>query len=253
MDELTEVSISQMFEDSIPNDSSVITIKLDLPSDYDVSGCKYIPQMIDSVLFLQYLYKDLEIHASSAGIHLNGKKSRPHIHYHLITSRFNPTSNNSVYKKRWLAMDDSNNLDGVSFKYERLNVNEPKYGPLSYPLKEGLEVYGYPKSYTLNGQKMTRPVINFLKGVGNAIYEKHCGLVLRQEKCAERQQLALTDLFKLCNENRSHFDSFISMRKWLDHAYIKKLELTEKPDPLKFKVNCQKVACQLDLFNYSDL
>lgn len=237
--------IAQMMESTIPDDAMVITIKIN-NVDLEMNQAFYISPL------LRYLTDlDVNILASSGGLHLNGKAQKPHIHFHLIVERFNPPTNPSQHRQRWCKKTD-NDLGDVSFKFQKLDVSNPKYSILSYPLKEG-KFLTDKRAYTINGEQMSNEIKDFLCDVGKAIYDKELGLALRQEKCEERKQLALLNLYQLCLDNKDKFTSYTTMMLWLDENYIDKLDITEYPDPKNYKTYCQKIAVKLKFIKYSSI
>lgn len=250
-----EISISQQFEEAIPDDVMVINVKLNfditdeepleerhriLPT-YEIR--KYIENLGCKILF------------SSAGYHLNGERKQPHLHYNFITTSFKVPSNPSQHRNRWFNKEDDANSDFLkcTFKFHQaIDTKTPKYSVLSYPLKEGLQVKEN-RLYTFNATPMTKAQKTFLMETGKAIYEKEQGLKLRQDKCEERKKIALNDLFKLCSDNKTEFSNFKQMIVWLDCNYIDKLNIEEYPDPKNYKTNCQKIAVALGKLKYSDI
>lgn len=242
-------NLPQQFEQFIPDDATCISVKINVP-DYDASDSNFVPPVIGSVL--SYL-KDcgVEVLALSSGLHLNGRKEIPHIHYHIIANHYNEPTNASQHRKRWLAKPQNamENFEDATFKYQRLEPNKPKFQFLAYPLKEGRMLLS--RCYIYDGKKMTTEMKNFLLSVGKTIYDTQSALRLRQDKCQERKQLALRELFEICS-SRS-FSNFKEMMTWLDFNYIDTLELEDMPDPKNYKTNCQKIAVKLKLLKYSDI
>ena len=249
-----EISISQQFEQAIPDDAMVINVKLnfDITEDspleekwrelpaFDVQ--KYIEDLGCKILF------------SSAGYHLNGERKQPHLHYNFITTSFKIPSNPSQHRNRWFNKTDLGNPDFLkcSFKFhQHIDTKTPKYSVLSYPLKEGL--YVKDKFYVFDMKPMTKEKKTFLIETGKAIYEKELGLKLRQDKCEERKKIALNDLYKLCSDHKEEFSNFKQMICWLDNNYIDKLTIDDYPDPKNYKTNCQKIAVSLGKLKYSDI
>lgn len=243
---------AEQLEELIPDDATCIAVKINLV-DYDPSDNNenWLPPQLNSVR--RYL-KDcgVEIIGSTAGIHTEGRRQIPHIHYHFICNHYNEPSNASQHRRRWLGKNgnEEENLTDISIKYSSLERNKPKYQFLSYPLKEGKRLR-QSHYYTLNGIRMTNEMFNFLLSVGRTIYDTQVALRIRQDKCVERKQLALQELYEICqNQN---FSSFRNMMEWLDDNYIVSLDLSEYPDPKNYKVNCQKIAIKLGLLKYSSL
>lgn len=241
-------TIPELIQEEMPDDATVITVKF----SRDLSDCMGEWNGARAVVDRYLKDSGVKVLASSAGIHTNGRSQKFHIHYHLICERFKEPSNPSLHRKRWCNKNEDN-MDDISFKYQRLNPNQEKYAILSYPLKEGKITNYREKTYTYLGKPMTKEMINFLVETGKAIYEKELGLAMRQEKCEERKQLALSSLFDLCNQNKSFFSSYKEMMEWLDTNYIDKLELTEMPCPKNYKTNCQKIAVKFGFLKYSQL
>lgn len=242
-------TLLEKLESLIPEDATCISVKVNIP-DYDASDCNFIPPAFSALM--AYL-KDsgVEVLACSSGLHLNGRNEIPHIHYHIVANHYNEPSNPSQHRKRWLAKKGNEvyDFEDATFKYQRLDVNKPKFQFLAYPLKEGHMLRL--KYYLYDGDKMTSEMKKFLLSVGKTIYETQCALRLRQEKCKERKQLALSELYDICK--LQPFKSFRDMMVWLDTNYIDTLELEDMPDPKNYKSNCQKIAVKLKILKYSDI
>lgn len=244
------LSISEMMEQFIPDDATCISVKINIP-DYDPSDNEFIPPNFADVV--KYL-KDsgVEILACSSGIHLNGRHEIPHIHYHFIANHYTAPTNASLHRKRWVGKKENKDicsLEDVSIRYQSLKKNEPRFQFLAYPLKEGIKVLR--RCYIYDGKKMSNEMLDFLLSVGQTIYQTACALRLRQNKCQERKQLALKELFDLCKTKT--FSNFREMMLWLDKNYIDTLDLDDLPDPKNYKTNCQKVAVKLGILKYSDI
>jgi len=201
---------------------------------------------------------EIKIKYSSYGQHLNGENKVPHVHYNLIVEPFNYkkiTQNASQHRKRWYDKNIENEIDPdflkLSFKFhDHLEEKKCKYATLSYPLKEGLHYWNDRQVVYKN---VNKEMFNFLLSVGTDIYNKEVGLHQRQDKCDERKQCALNNLFQLCDENKMKFGSYREMSIWLDVNYIDKLDIGEYPDPKNYKTNLQKIAVKLKLMKYSEL
>lgn len=241
-------SIPDLIEESIPDDASVITIKF----SRDLSDCMCEWNGYRAVVDRYLRDCGVKVLASSAGIHTNGRSQKFHIHYHLICERFNEPSNPSQHRKRWCSKNEDI-MDDISFKYQRLKQDQEKYAVLSYPLKEGKFTNYREATYRFLGLPMSKEMMKFLADTGKAIYDKELGLAMRQEKCEERKQASLINLYDLCQQNKHFYSSFREMMEWLDDNYIAKLELTEMPDPKNYKTNCQKIAVYLGFLKYSQL
>lgn len=238
----------------LADDSKVIKFKLNNVDQNDQENFINAKRFVQEELKATILY-------SSIGLHINGKNKIPHLHYHFITAPFKEPSNVSQKKNRWIQKDrDSNLLPDVSIQISDIDHQSPKYHTLAYPLKEGL----YPDvepgllqkgfyDYTKKNNKMDRQLIEFLRGVGNEIYNKQLASNDRRDKCEERKQNKLLDLFKLVEDNKHEFHTFRQMLQWLDVNYIDKLEIHELPDSRNYKINCEKIAVKLQYVKYSEL
>lgn len=262
MDSENPPPIAQQIEDSIPDDSMCISVKYNL-SDGEKELLEKSPETVgfSSINWIREYLEDsgVLVLASSVGLHLKGKNQIPHIHYHVMAMNVVKPTNPSDHRRRWLnkKVNQGKDFGDLSIKYQKLDSNSPKYGFLSYPLKEGCCPKWALKSndfMVIESRKMTNEEYQFLKSVGVSIYEKHCGLRLRQDKCEERKQLALLTLYVLCDEHKNEFASYKSMVEWLDVNYIDKLkEISEFPDPKNYKTNTQKVCVKLGYLKYSTL
>lgn len=246
--EESEKSIPELMQEEIPDDATVITIKFSRDISDNMGEWNGYRAVVDRYL------RDCgaKVLASSAGVHLNGRSQKFHIHYHLITERFIEPSNPSQHRKRWCSKNDEI-MDDISFKYQQLKKDQEKYAVLSYPLKEGRFTSYRAATYRYLGLPMSNEMMRFLADAGKAIYDKELGLAMRQEKSEERKQATLTNLYDLCNQNKQYFSSFKEMMEWLDVNYIAKLELTEMPCPKNYKTNCQKISVYLGFLKYSQL
>jgi len=255
MNEFSVPDYSAIIADCIPDDSVMVSVKIDLDADYDVESN---PGSIQLSCIRDYLIDcNVKVICSTVGLHVNGEHKKPHLHYHMACERFNKPSNPSQHRQRWLSKDNDRNLDGVSVMYQKIDTTQPKYSFLSYPLKEGFPCnlhHGSAKDYfVIDSRPMEKGEKKYLVDVGTEIYNKQLGLRMRQDKCVERKQLALTCLYQLCFDNKHLYSSYKEMLRWLDTNYIDMLELTEMPDPKNYKTNTQKIATKLGFLKYSDL
>jgi len=246
-DELNNDPLCDKFQADIPDECSVVCVKIndveideDEKPDFSWFDIKAYVEEMSTILF------------SSAGLHVNGKAGKPHIHYVFICKKFKPPSNPSQHRKRYAEKKEAN-FEKCSFQFKDLDLSKPKYHCLSYPLKEGRHVTPVSKLYLYNGSVMLPDHVKFLKGIGKSIYDVELANNLRKDKCEERKKQNLTDLYIFCQENRNRFSSFKEMMVCLDDVYIATLELDEYPDPKNYKTNCQKIAVKLGILKYSDL
>lgn len=247
------INYPEQLEEVIPDDATCISVKVNL-DDGEYSESQFVPpHMSDIIAYLKD--SGVEIISSTAGVHLEGRNQIPHIHYHFITSHYNPPSNPSQHRKRWLNKADNSECDlgDATFKYQKIDKKYPVYQFLSYPLKEGKALHPryYKFIYLFDKQPMEKGMIDFLKSVGTTIYQTQLALKLKQDKTQERKQLALKELYDICV--KQSFSSYSAMMCWLDDNYIAELDLEEMPDPKNYKTNCQKIAVKLGLLKYSQI
>lgn len=244
-----DLEMVQLFEDKIPEDATCISVKVNIP-DYDASDNNFTPPAFGSVL--RYL-KDsgVDIMAYSSGIHLEGRKNVPHIHYHIIANHYNEPSNASQHRKRWLGKqgNETESFNDATFKYQQLDSNKLKFQFLSYPLKEGRTLGS--KYYMFDYKPMTKEMKNFLLYIGKTLYATASALRRRQEKCQERKQLAYSELVELVQDKT--FSSFKELCEWFDDNYLYKLEWEDIPDPKNYKTNIRKIGMKMRLLKTFDL
>jgi len=252
-EEEEEISISEMFEQQVPDDCSVINIKWNVPTlDTEEVLVKILLDFPISDIFDYLEFCNVTILYSSAGFHLKGDSKIPHVHLNLIVAPYTPDKNPSQHRTRWFSKNGvKESFKFLTFKYtKKIDSESAKYSTLAYPLKEGHSLYFMkPELY----KNISETGHKFLLDVGTSIYNKECGLHLRQEKCEERKKNALVELSILCEKNKSQFKDYKSMLLWLDVSYISTLTLTEYPDPKHYKTNTQKIAVKLGYLTYSQL
>lgn len=242
------------FENTIPDDASVICVKFN-HQDADEDG-RHIPfhtlrQYIES--------SGLKILFSSTGLHLNGENKIPHVHCNFICSSIDTVKkktfikNQSEYRKRWFA--DQEVYEEFSIKiHPTIDLKKPKHSTLAYPLKEGKQLKIQQQiSYIFLGESMSQEQIDLLKSVGQTIYQTELAVNLRRDKCEERKKVALTDLYKICEENKEKFNTLKEMAEFLDDEYISKLDLSDYPEPQHYKNNLIKISVKLGKLKYSSL
>lgn len=243
----------QVFSNS--DDFVCISIKINLPTDIDVSnvlltGCD---QLTSAYYYIKEVYKT-EILASTVGLHLKGEHAIPHFHYACITPWFKPPANNSTYKARFLAKDQSYNLDNTSFKISRFEQNTPKYQSLSYPLKEGHPLVAgslqYKQFFRFQSQVMDRETFRFLLDTGVSIYNTQLGLRLRQDKTEDRKKQSLLDIYNIVKDKK--FSNFSELKNYLEDHYLAKLSLEEKPKFSNYRDNLYAIGNTLGIYRYAD-
>lgn len=231
----------ERLEELIPDDATCISVKINIP-DYDPSDNNWsvLPNYSSIVNYLKD--SGVEILASSTGIHMQGRKEIPHIHYHFIANHYVSPQNSSGHRTRWLKKkgNESERFPrGISIKYNSLDEGLPKYQFLSYALKEGRRDI-HQKYYTIEGKLMNEHMINFLARVGNEIYQSQLALRLRQEKHQERRELAYTELLDMVEH--LDFKSFRDLCVWFDENYLYKLDPESIPDPRNYKKNVIRIG-----------
>lgn len=260
------ISIIEEFENELKDfPYSAIACKLNLENYSSLQPMEESFEEFPIADVLQF-WRDhgCEIKYSVLALHLNGENKKPHLHFNCIvlgshTKLHTVQSNVSEYRKRWIKKQQKigNEIDPafsrVTYSINvEMDTGKPRYSTLSYPLKEGHHVYGssYSKMYYSN---LKKPIFDILLELGTTIYNKEIGLHIRQEKCEERKKNALIELHAICEAGKSNFTTLREMARWLDHNYIAKLPLAEKPDANNYRLNCQKIANELGIWEYSEL
>lgn len=248
----------KLIEELIPSDALSVAVKINVSEDYG----EYTEEDINFKVQLDYghilRYFDhcgFKILASSGGWHLNGKSGVPHIHYHFFVENYaGPAlTNPSQHRNRYFNSNGIQLSGDLKVKFKTILKQMPAWQFLSYPLKEGIFfpfAYNKDSCYKFDGKRMSDGMLSFLLEIGNSIYRQALALRERQNKCSERKQLALNQLFEICREN--NFSSYKQMREWLEENYLDNLPIDELPELRNYNTNCQKVGKILKLFRYCD-
>lgn len=270
-----ELTISEIVSEETQNLSLIEKFEKELSAfPYASISVKYNLQNYDASSSMEHILQEfpldtcnqyfrdsgVELKYSSMGLHLQGEKKRPHIHYHCIVL-ISPkdyrsiTNNASQHRKRWITKlqkseeDFEESFSDLTFQFKQeLESGKPKYSTLAYPLKEGNYFYNQKFGF----KNISKPLFEILLELGTTIYNKELGLHIRQEKCEERKKNALIELQAICEAGKEHFKSLREMVIWLDHNYIDTLSISDYPDPKNYKTNCQKIAVHLKIARYSD-
>lgn len=247
------------FESLIPDDALVVNVKWNVPVlELDEVRAKIIFDFPLRNLFSYLDFCNVKILFSSMGFHVNGDARIPHVHLNFICNSLDEksykaiTQNSSQHRTRWFEKNGSQDqFKFLTFKWHKtIDKTKPKYSTLSYPLKEGHSLIAeFPDAY----KNISPEVFEYLKSVGQSIYNQELGLHLRQNKCEERKKNSLLELFELCEKNKNKFSTFHGMLLWLDDNYISTLTIADYPDPKNYKTNCQKIAVKLGFIKYSNL
>jgi len=242
----TEGNFAQYLEENIPDDAMCVSAKINLEE---------LPDNIEQ--YKSEKYNDLKkfiidkfekVYALSSGIHEHGEKNIPHIHHHFIIPK-NEHSNRTKQKQDWLKKNPSRNLDGITFKFQKLETDKPKFQFLTYPLKERKmmnTIY-----YKIDDEYMSKGMILFLQETGATIYESAKALYLRQEKSEERKQNAYLELVSLLKEAK--FPNFRELCLYLDKEYVAKLDIENIPNTKNYKENVRRIALHMGLLTTYDL
>lgn len=200
--------------------------------------------------FLVSKYKCRMI-ASVAGVHLQGRCQKRHIHYNFIMTNFKTPTNNSKTKKVYMTdagLDDFCDRGyKTSFKFEKLNLDKPKYMHLCYPLKEG-NVVENAKGRDVNmleGVRMKKEVIEFLKGVGNTIYEQEKALKERREKYETKIKNNRLDLLEFGRSR--HFGNMAEFVRAVNDQFIKNMGFSDRPNSRNLAEDVKQVGYELGL------
>ena len=239
----------------IQEDDMVLSMRLNCPDDTYTQGYEFLNEIKFDLIALYFIEKyDVNIKASSVGIHYNGKRHIRHIHFNVITDTYkkttNPTSDRKTFTKKHGEFFPSIYADWkIETKFQSIKENRSKYAPLTYPLKEGHVIQ---QCMTWKGEKMEQGMIDFLQNVGNNIYTEAQALRERKELAEERKKQRLLSLGTFCELHADEFHDLQSMRRYLDDNFIKHLKLEDRPCPINFLRECKQVASVLGIWRYSD-
>ena len=180
-------SLCELLEAAIPDEAwtvSFIFNGVSLTAEKKVDSWEW-------ALAKQYVESVGTILFSSAGLHLNGKAQRPHIHYCFIIDRVlckMPPSNPSDHRNRFCKKEGMEPFPkGVTVQFRMIEPDKPKYHCLTYPLKEGHGLGACtPRAYCAYGDPMKREVFKFLLEYGKGIYEVEVANNLRRDKSDEK-------------------------------------------------------------------
>lgn len=235
------MNIVDMFEALIPTDAFVISAKLNIRPDYDIS-------LGTPLLHIKnyYMEKGAEIVACTAGIHENGRNAIPHYHFHMIV-RNHVEEGSGMYmtRKRYF---EKNGLflqrNQLSIQQVQIDNTKPRWQALAYPLKEA-KLVSNRCLYNLNNEIMHQSYLDFLKEVGNRIYNEERAINQRREACIVKKMNALADLEEIAMKVKHvSMENFV---EYMERNYIDTLALEDYPDPKNYKINLQKIGRKLGL------
>lgn len=242
-----------IFEACIPADSIVWSWKWNdgiCPEEY-----------VDAIYDYVWATSNITVYATSYGYHEQGKSEKPHSHLTFITATFplKPvTCNPTDHRKKWCLKNGkpADFFKGkVSVKIVPLDPSKPRYYPLAYPLKERKRLAE--STMFILGKKGRRPMkpeeVMFLEEVGASLFDASKSKDEAREKSDKKQCNQKEELLAFCIKERKNFSNLQEMRVYLDDAYLRKLEFSERPDLQNFKKYCLAVAFELGIFKASDL
>lgn len=234
--------------ESIESTFRIIEVKINYSKQECEEGFGLKPP--DEIYSVLAYFQDLKIDIvfATAGIHVNGKSKRPHLHWHLIV-RDLPSgtfqTENSKHRKRWLAKEGNEeySFDEVTFRFPK-KKEDPVWQVLAYPYKEGLVCDHKPL------QIIKKEFQSFLIAYGQDLYQVSLGLRARQDAADERRRAARDEMEEFAKAHRDRFSNWKEFKEFMEDNYLAKLEVI--PCFTQYKVNLQIVGRRLGIFRYCD-
>jgi len=198
---------------------------------------------------------------STAGLHKNGERKVPHIHYAFVLTDYKEfKSDPGKHRAAWCKKNKMRNEFPVGnlfvSKYVPLEKDKPKFQVLSYPLKEGCGFEGCPVN-TAFGEPMKKEYYEFFKDVGRTIYDKELAARERRDKSDERQKnslKAMADYAKtgLKDGKLDKFHNISQLRDYVE-GYLDTLEMEKLPTYANYMKDIHAIGKSLKVFKYSQL
>jgi len=253
VEEKEENNYCSIFDNVVPDDAMMVGVLIKcekLPEEAeDFDFCSEIGFMtIRDFLLKKYKCRMI---ACVAGIHLEGKRQKRHIHYNFIMTSFKLPTNNSKTKKAYLTEigeeEFCDNGYKTSFKFEKINLDKPKYLHLCYPFKEG-HVVENAQGRQVNmfqGVRMKKEMIEFLKGVGNTIYEQEKALNERREKHETKIKNQRLELLQFGRSGK--FANMAEFIRAVNDQYIKNMGFSDRPNSRNLAEDIKQVGFEIGL------
>lgn len=264
-EEIVDYNFVSELQETIPDDCLWIAAKRN-NSVKEFSLINDSEEYFDNVR--RYAYSWGKILYSSMGIHLNGERKIPHIHWVFCIQPSRSYANKSTDRANWLK-DNSESVTWFkdnqwTFQYtEGCTVGKPKWFPLAYPLKEGkYNKEHHPNPYKgwyyynqiSNGKsrRMSNELQEFLMLQGTRIYQENLAKNEIRDLSEQKKQDAVQSIADCAKTHRDKFTTYKQMVDTLEIYYMDKLELKDKPCLNNYRTACQKVGNSLGIFRYAD-
>lgn len=244
------------FEDNIESDSLCVSFKINVVMEDDQTSfedyqlCRNVNQFM-----LDHTNKGRDIVAQTQGLHINGKRQKPHIHLHYIINNsieFNDMrSNASQARKRYWKKQEWLNYPTekgkLEMKVQPLEPLKSKYAFLAYPLKEKL-YYKEKKYFQFMNDSMTKEMIEFLLEYANGIYELALAKNHTNDLSEQRKDLAWQEILAVARKYSGDHD-YLSFQKFIYNEYLKPYMKENKncPDVTNYNKNVRRAGVYLEI------
>jgi len=206
---------------------------------------------------------------SSMGIHCNGERKIPHIHWVFCIQPKRSYANKSTDRINWLKEQNESLTwfkdNQWTFQYtDGCHSGKPKWCPLAYPLKEGnynkahypgdsYQGWYFYNQYLQNtSRRMSDTFLQFLISQGTRIYQETLAKNEIRDLSEQKKQDAVQSIADCAKTHRDKFSTYKQMVDTLEIYYMDKLELKDKPCLNNYRTACQKVGNSLGIFRYAD-
>lgn len=203
-------------------------------------------------------WRNIEIVASSAGVHTRGKNGIPHAHYVFI-AKF-PQKIDNKHSRHWDKFRrlkyPLTSLSTISFRYDLMRADKPCWQILSYPLKE--RNYLGNLWYTIKGNLMENDIKIFLENLGSRLFEEQIAIQERNEACEERKKEKLLNMYEetlsYLAENPDAFSNNVLLfLNWAETKFVKHQPIDQSPMYDSFSKNAIHVAQKIGLVSYTTM
>lgn len=197
---------------------------------------------------MSYLFdSNVEVLASTAGLHLNGENKVPHVHVHVLVIKSTVPktmlSQASTHRQR----KGGERMRDVSMKSQV--PRDALCSFLAYPFKEGLILSSRFQLWMKD--TMPRDCINFLKELATSIYQSNLAKNLIRDKSEQRKEKAYLELLEIARTGT--YSSYKEFLIYMENEYIEKLQPEDMCDIRNYKRNLEKIAVALRIIKTYEL
>jgi len=184
------------------------------------------------------------VYLATCGKHTGGVKELPHIHFHIISTTYKGTTNESLRRKKWFQKQTKNGFKlppRLSSKQGKITCLEEIEKCLMYPYKEK-KIYPLPLSSFTSLTQIPLKIHQHLEAKGEAAFAAKQDLDLAKQRKLQKAITLQGQLQQLLGTKK--YDNYQQYKEFIYEAYYKSLSLDEYPD----LNNLQKEIKNLALF-----